>query len=371
VRADPPEFEARATLFDVSLTEQGKAKPCASCGEPGANRLVTDVDDLPLCGGCADRLLSGEAVGCFLPTEEEPSPPPEERFGALFEAARVLLKQGGVEEDQIIPTLAFANEIGQGLVNLLSVRRRLVEASEDAEKWERASDEFVGRYGSLRPARVADGVVILERLPVSIRIETDSDEVTPEEVNITVHAHRRLAKPEHVAQLYERVLSDAGVSHDEQQTGHLSFGFDARSLVITVRSGTVTVRSKRRRPGFKFKKASFPHPRLVREFYGMLLGSSSGDGFARHLAARRRGASPIADNLIPACVAFYLREYGKVDSREEVHRLLNEHVLRDTHKTLPLDTFGSSKTNQLWRDVGKVGQALYDSSYTLFWAGDE
>jgi hypothetical protein len=119
----------------------------------------------------------------------------------VIEAARVLLKQGGAQEDQIIPTLAFANEIGQGLVDLVRLRCRLVEASGDAEEWERASDEFVGRYGSLRPARVADGVVILERLPVSIRIETDPDEGTPEEVNITVHAHRRLAKPEHVAHL--------------------------------------------------------------------------------------------------------------------------------------------------------------------------
>jgi hypothetical protein len=120
----------------------------------------------------------------------------------VIEAARVLLKQGGAEEEQIIPTLlAFANEIGQGLVDLVRLRCRLVEASGDAEEWERASDEFVGRYGSLRPARVADGVVILERLPVSIRIETDPDEGTPEEVNITVHAHRRLAKPEHVAHL--------------------------------------------------------------------------------------------------------------------------------------------------------------------------
>jgi hypothetical protein len=172
-----------------------------------------------------------------VPTEEESSPPPEERFGALFEAARVLLRQGGDEEEQIIPTLAFVNQIGEDL-RLASLRRRLVEASADAEHWERASDGFVRRYGSLRPAGVADGVVVLERLPVSVRIGFDPDEGTPEEVDITVHAHRRLAEPEHVAQLYERTLSDAGVPHDEQHAGHLSFDFDARNLVITVRNGT-------------------------------------------------------------------------------------------------------------------------------------
>jgi hypothetical protein len=369
-RAAPLRSQACATLSTVSLTEEGKTDPCASCGEPGVNRLKTEVDDVPLCGACSDRLRSGEAVGYFVPTEAEPPPPHEERFGALFEAARVLIEQGSAEEDQIIPTLAFANEMGQGLVNLLSIRHRLVEASGDSEEWERVSDEFVGRYGSLRPVRIADGVVILERLPVSMRIETGPDEGAPEGIDITVHKHRRLAKPEHVAQLYERVMSDANVPHDEQRTGQLSFDFSARGLVITVHNGTVAERLKRRSPEFRSKTASFPHPRLVREFYRMLLGSSSGDGFARHLAERRRGAPPFADNLIPACVAFYLRNYGKINSRGEDHRLINEHVLRDTHKSLPLDTIGSSETNQLWTGVGRVGQALYDSSYTLFWGRD-
>jgi hypothetical protein len=362
----PPELEAGATLSDVSLAEEGKTDSCASCGKPSVNRLKTDVDDVPLCDACSDRLRSGEAVGYVVPTEAEPPPPPEERFGALFEAARVLLEQGGAEEDQVIPTLAFANEIGQGLVNLLAVRRRLVEASQDPEEWERASDEFIGCYRSLRPVGVADGVVILERMPVSIRIQTDPDEGAPEEIYIAVHRHRRLAKAEHVAQLYERTLYDADVSYDEQRTGHLSFDFGARGLVITVQNGPEVQRSKQRRSTFRAKRTSFLHPRLVGEFYRMLLGSSSSDGFARHLAARRRGAPPFADNLIPACVAFYLRDYGKISSRGEVHRLLNEHVLRDTHKSLPLDTSGGSETNQLWTSVGKVGQALYDSSYTLF-----
>ena len=355
----------------MSLTEERKTDPCASCAKPGANRLKTEVDDVPLCDACSDRLRSGEVVGFFIPTDVESPPPHEERFSDLFEAARVLLKQGGAEEDQIIPTLAFANEMGQGLVNLLSIRRRLVEASEDSEEWERVSDEFVGRYGSLRPVRVAAGVVILERLPVSMQIETDPDEGTPEGIDIAVHRHRRLAKPEHVAQLYERVMSDANVPHDEQRKGQLSFDFGARGLVITVHNGTAAERLKRRRPDFRSKTASFPHPRLVREFYRMLLGSSSGDGFARHLAERRRGAPPFADNLIPACVAFYLRNYGKINSRGEVHRLINEQVLRDTHKSLPLDTSGSSETNQLWTGVGRVAQALYDSSYTLFWGKDK
>ena len=106
----------------------------------------------------------------------------------------------------------------------------------------------------------------------------------------------------------------------------------------------------------------------------MLLGSPSRDGFARHLAIRTRGGSPAATNLVPACVAYYLREYGEIENRKEIHRLLNEHVLRETSKKLPDEAYGSSETNQLWRDVSnhaKVGNPLMDAGYTLFWGGEE
>ena len=106
----------------------------------------------------------------------------------------------------------------------------------------------------------------------------------------------------------------------------------------------------------------------------MLLGSPSGDGFARHLATRTRGGPPAAGNLVPACVAFYLRAYGEIENRKEIHGLLNEHVLRETGKELPEEAYGSSGTNQLWRDVNnhaKIGNPLMDAGYTLFWEGEE
>ena len=56
--------------------------------------------------------------------------PPEERFADLFKAARILLEMGISEEDQIYPTLAFANELGQG-VEIIEQKERLVSAWED------------------------------------------------------------------------------------------------------------------------------------------------------------------------------------------------------------------------------------------------
>jgi hypothetical protein len=326
-----------------------------------------------LCDGCVARVQSGDAIGFWPPAEVETLPPAEERFHELFRAARILLKEGA-EEDQIIPTLALANEIGQVTPHLVAERRRFIKIGKDEEAWSREANRFVRRYGSLRPVRTVDEILILERLPVSVEVENDPDQEVPEEVTVSVYAHRRLANPEHVASLYEKILAAAGIPHDEQRTGHMSFDFHSRSLIITIRNGSIVKRLNRPHPGFQIERASFPHPRLVQEFYRMLLGVPSGDGFARYLAARTRGGPPAAINLVPACVAFYLRGYGEIESRKEIHRLLNEHVLRETEKELPEEAYGSSETNQLWRDVSnpaKVGNPLGDAGYTLFWEGDE
>jgi hypothetical protein len=305
------------------------------------------------------------------PTEKEP-PFAEERFDKLFRAARTLLKQDA-EEDQIIPTLALAHQVGQGVSHLVDQRTRFATIGEDAEAWAKEADRFVRRYGSLRPVRVVEGVLILERLPVSVAVEDDPGQEVPQEVTVSVYPHRRLAKPEHAAARYAKTLAVAGIPHDEQRTGHMSFDFHGRSLVITIRNGSRGEYLDDPKL-FRVVETPFPHPRLVKEFYRMLLGLPSGDGFARSLASRTRGGPPLAINLVPACVAFYLRGYAKIESRKEVHRLLNEHVLRETGRELPEEAYGSSETNQLWRDVSnhaKVGGPLSDAGYTLFWEGDE
>jgi hypothetical protein len=73
-------------------------------------------------------------------------------------------------------------------------------------------------------------------------------------------------------------------------------------------------------------------------------------------------------------VAFFLRKYGDIENRKEIHRLLNEYVLCETFKTLPDDPGDPSKTTQLWRDVNdyaKVGNPLMDAAHTLWWEGGE
>lgn len=72
-------------------------------------------------------MLSGESISFAASSNEEVEPlPPEQRFEEVFKAARVLLREGVTEEAQIIPTLALANELGQGTLGLITAKERLV-----------------------------------------------------------------------------------------------------------------------------------------------------------------------------------------------------------------------------------------------------
>lgn len=312
-----------------------------------------------LCDGCVDHARAGMTTSYWpptAPTEEEPPPLPEERFGELFKAARILLKNHIEDEDQIIPTLAFANEIGQGVEHLTSLQKSFQRIDADTETWRRKADWLASCYASLRPARVVDGVLILERLSASVNIANEPETEAPRKILINIYAHRRPTEPEHLAALYGRVLSDAGIPHTASQSGQFGFEFQAKGLQIFISSDPSNA-------------LDFPHPKVVGGVYRMLLGSPSGDGFARHLATRTRGSAPSADNLIAACVAFYLRDYGEIASRKQIHRLLNEHVLCETHKTLSEEGYSSSATNQLWEaatNVKRVRNPLMDVAHTLW-----
>jgi hypothetical protein len=322
-----------------------------------------------LCNSCTNRLLAGKAIGYFVPTEEEPLPPPEERFEELFKVARVLLKEGVTEEAQIIPSLAFANEIGQRVLDLIDMKERLVAVQEDPKAWRVEAEKFTQKHPGLRPIRVVDGIVILERLPVSVHIHSypGTEDEAPREVAVTLYPHPRLASPEHVAAFYEKTLSIAGIACEEQRRAYMGFEFSKEGyLIMSIERSDVPLARKRAGIVLRGREPRFPHPIVVREYYRMLLGRSSGNGSARHLTMRKRGRDPEADTLIPACVAFYLRNYGEIESRKEIHHLLNEHVLCESWKTLPIEGYSSSETTQLWRDVKKVKNRLLSAAYALY-----
>jgi hypothetical protein len=343
--------------------------------------------------------------------------PPEERFEELFKGARTLFKEGITEEDKIIPTLAFANDVSQDIstcwvaserrtalitggatrpdkteeteeeksviakqlmralrqqarecklmkAKLVREKELLAKADGDVEAWESKVEEFIQEHGDLRPIGFVNDVLILEQLPISIKLKTFPETEVPRGVQIEVHVHPRPVKPEHVKLLYEKVLSDAGITRDETEMRHASMSFlhmNPFSLSISIGPGMW--------PADETCEPYCPHPWLVQEYYRMLLGAPSKGGFARDLIGRQRGSSPKADNLIPACVAFYLKlylpTYGEKLDRTRIHRLLNKHILCELRKTLPEEGYSSSEVNQLWRDVEKVATPLLHTSSRL------
>ena len=109
---------------------------CISCG-----RSATPLRwyrDKPFCDECDEKVCSGENLeATFLPDPlgPAPQPAPEKRFKELFKAARVLLKKNAVDEHQIYPTLAFANEIGQGNMRVITAKEGLARAANSPEEW--------------------------------------------------------------------------------------------------------------------------------------------------------------------------------------------------------------------------------------------
>jgi hypothetical protein len=192
----------------------------------------------------------------------------------------------------------------------------------------------------------------------------------PKSVTLEVTPSFRMVGPEQVAALYQRVLATADIPCTEGLHGYMSWRFDqfpGYRLVISVehRHGS-TIRPEHLEVYYPEGKPVFSHPSTIRGYYKMLMGSPEGPGFAQFQVGRSRGHAPLADTLVHACVAAYLRHSSGVPGRKEIHALLNEHVFRGNGKALPQDGYISSTVNQLWRDVEKVQRWTRYADIQLF-----
>jgi hypothetical protein len=367
-RAALERVSARAGASGMSIPTQENTESCTVCGQPGEN-LAMAFDNMILCENCIDRVRSGKAISYWGPAEPESAPAREERFSELLKAARVLRRECVTEEKRIYPTLAFANELCQGVA--VEEKERLVSAHENgADGWDAEVERFSRKYASLEPVRVVDGVVILQGRSVDVRVHNypmagaDIARV----VEISVFPYWGPPSPEEVAARYGEVLTSASIPCEQSASGQLPyFDFEGTRLLMEVGHEPADVSPDHIGTVFRGRKPEFLHPRVVGSTYKMLLGSTSGDGFARYLVARRRGQAPEADNLILACVAFYLRDYGGMKQGAEAHRLINEHVLRESAKRLP-EGYADSASNQLWRDANIVERKLLMAAHAIHMA---
>jgi hypothetical protein len=298
-----------------------------------------------------------------------------DRFGELFRAARVLLKEEGIGAERILPILAFANGIHVHWP-LQGEKDRLVEAWEHDDAWEVEAEMFAWKHAPLKPYKIVDGILLLERLPVYVDVHDpvfdagDSESeagagikaLRSREVVVAVDTtHPRPDGPDRVADLYEKALLDACASFSDPNHPHLDMAVEAREdhMLIVVGHIEKSIPAWHLQDSSRSRKPVFPHRDQIRDFYELLVRSK-----------KKRGPSIEAHNLIPACVALCLRNYGKItNNQKRVHELLNEHVLRDTWKRIPTDGHSTSQTNQLWRDVAKVQDRFFAVSYPLSASG--
>jgi hypothetical protein len=366
-----------------SLAEPKRIRYCASCGGSDVGAKIESLGDtILLCAECISAGRAGAGWGYWFPTKDVSPIALPQGFDELFAAARVLLEEDA-EENQIIPTLALAYHLSHGVPRLVAERERLVRCWRNEQLWTEEADAFARRYGGLRPIKVAGQTLILERRPVLVTIEYGVGHDNPLGVRISAHPFRtRLATSKEVASLYEKVLANAGITCDERRTGRLNFNFHNSRLEISVEPGATVEYFVAPQDGWRRDKASFPHPHLVGDFYKVLVTTVSTGGFAADLPTRKSNKPPKADNLVPACVAFLLKDYG-VRPDKKVNELLDKYVLDDAWKSgkhaFGRDLFrdairGTSLYEQVWGNARKqhiVRDPLTDAAWTLFWEGYE
>jgi hypothetical protein len=272
------------------------------------------------CEDCSERRAKGERIALLFAERRRYGERVqlEERFRELFESAHVLLEEQA-SEDMVLPTLAMEGLIIRdgGLGGWAEIKRSLLQSWGYAEAWENEKAQLLERPGTVTPVRVIGSTVILERVPVVVRVVRSGGRIEGIVIELTPG---KPPEPEEVVEAYKRALDDAEVSRYHERAASFDSVFNDYQLRIGVRPKQVHM-------GFGHEGA-FPALDIFREEYERRMAGTLGSRSGRTRAA---GGPMAPDNSIPAVVAFYLRIFGQV-SWKQVYKLLNQHVLRGTWK---------------------------------------
>jgi hypothetical protein len=294
--------------------------------------------------------------------EAELVAPPEERFGRLLDAGRILFEANITEENKIIPTLAFAAGISDQ-PDLILLQERFAEVRQE-EDWKELSEKFAQVVGLMRPVDVEQGVLIFQLEPALVKPTKNPETGIVERIEIEVYLGS--AKPEDVAEHYRRTVTQLNAPFTDI-VGRFCAEPLPGYLAITLGPGGML-------PGLR---PSFPLPQFVERLCEMLLGSRSKGGFAPNLWGRERGGEPGAYNVISECIAYYLGNYGEAAENIETKKnkaetakkrkevintlrsraigTLNDRLLAPSdQKALPVD-----RGRTIWEDVRKREPFLY------------
>jgi hypothetical protein len=327
---------------------------------PSDSAVEPEPGDVSFCEEHWAYLNEKGPIAVFSQTDEPP-PPAEELFGEVFRAARVMLDENITDEELIIPTLAFANQ-ASGLPELQAVKDSFAETADDHGRREEFLRDFRQRFKGLEPRCLSDGVLILESKRLSPEVFRYPN--TPILKEIEIDVFMRSVKPQEVADCYKLELEQEGVPYDESSEGSFVYRGYPTHLSLVVGPGKNLNADQVARLSSTRRQLIFPPPELVRGFYDDLKGSVYREtvrGFTHVLGGRQSGEAAKADNLIPACVAWYLRKQGGVADDHRLARLLNREILAKHGK----QEIGVNSGQAMWKGIDKVGDSIKRVEFIL------
>ena len=343
---EAPPSDSKPTADKDAATQLAR---CAKCGE----LAVGAYGESSFCEEHWEQLHSEGVITVFSPIVEPPQPP-EKTFSELFRAARVLFAYNVTKEEQIVPTLAFANR-ASALPELQSMKGRFAKVEHSEDRREEFLNDFYQRFRGLIPVAVSNEVLLLRRVPMFLNAVRYPGTTVVKEVVIDVFM--RSVTPDEVAERYERWLVEEGLAYDKSSQGTFGWRFSDAYLAMTVGSGKELNEGQVARMSLSGRQPVFPPPQLVAALYESLKGSVNSKrfrGLAYALGGRQSGRAASPDNLIPACVAWYLRETGGISEKHRLARLINQHLLAPCGKRV----VGVTSDNAIWKNIDKVADPI-------------
>jgi hypothetical protein len=282
----------------------------------------------------------------------------------------VLLDAGITGDDKIIPTLAFTARFWE-VPYIRHIRDQLVEASEEPERWIELRDKFINSFGPfLEALKVVNGVLVIRQVPMRVLNAVNEAGVTEE---ISIDVFRRSARAKDVATFYEEHLQSRGIPYDTDR-GDVSYKVyvDYISLMVRPENRTIDLVGKHTVwPKVETRQQPFPPPRIIESMYEGVRGSMdkrTSGGFVYVLGGKERGPRADPAHLIPACVAWYVGDRGRLNHQHElkpkVARVLNEHLLEPCGKG-PLSETSWDSSQLIWRNAKKWSQAILRIDHAL------
>ena len=300
---------------------------------------VPKPNNTPLCSGC------------LRPTNE-PVEIDGDRFcrscDNVFFAAMVLWAERISAESEVIPTLVCARKVGF-----------------DHQHDVFTPDPMLARLSALRVVkRVRGGVPIVRVLPLTGNGETHRGTRVLKRVHLQVLSKN--VKPVRVGAEYERVVTEHGATWERNNHGRFAYEVLVGPLLqLSIGAGPNVTPQRVEGLGGDLSRHPawhFPSPHLVANVYKAILTSAQYDDsltfkLALDLYGKPNAKSP--ERIIPAFVAWHLGAQkgphaGETVSPKErlrVARLLNKHLLDESHGLRRIPEDSQCSGDRVWSDV--------------------